>query len=68
MAYAPSKLDHRADAHTHILIAFLAYCLQVTLKHRLLLHAPVFTPTAVLENLAEFKMIDVWIPMVEQHC
>jgi transposase len=28
------QLEHRADAH--ILIAFLAYCLQVTLKHRLL--------------------------------
>ena len=25
------QLEHRADAH--ILIAFLAYCLQVTLKH-----------------------------------
>ncbi len=43
--------EHRADAH--ILIAFLAYCLQVTLKQRLLLHAPGLTPTAVLEKLAE---------------
>jgi hypothetical protein len=41
---------HRVDAH--ILIAFLAYCLQVTLKHRLLLHAPGLTPTAVLQKLA----------------
>jgi transposase len=56
--------EHRADAH--ILIAFLAYCLQVTLKHRLLLHAPGLTPTAVLEKLAEIKMIDVWIPTVDQ--
>jgi Transposase DDE domain len=58
------QLEHRADAH--ILIAFLAYCLQVTLKHRLLLHAPGLTPTAVLEKLAEIKMIDVWIPTVDQ--
>ena len=43
------QLEHRADAH--ILIAFLAYCLQITLKQRLLLHAPGLTPTAVLENL-----------------
>jgi transposase len=35
-------LEHRADAH--ILIAFLAYCLQITLKHRLLVHAPGLTP------------------------
>ena len=58
------QLEHRADAH--ILIAFLAYCLQVTLKQRLLLDAPGLTPTAVLEKLAEIKMIDVWIPTVDQ--
>src|ERR1700676_3574817 len=58
------QLEHRADAH--ILIAFLAYCLQVTLKHRLLLHAPGLTPTAVLEKLTEIQMIDVWIPTVDQ--
>jgi transposase len=58
------QLEHRADAH--ILIAFLAYCLQITLKQRLLLHAPGLTPTAALEKLAEIKMIDVWIPTVDQ--
>jgi transposase len=58
------QLEHRADAH--ILIAFLAYCLQITLKHRLLPHAPGWTPTAVLEKLAEIQMIDVWIPTVDQ--
>ena len=58
------QLEHRADAH--ILIAFLAYCLQVTLKQRLWLHAPGLTPTAVLEKLAEIQMIDVWIPTVDQ--
>jgi transposase len=58
------QLEHRVDAH--ILIAFLAYGLQVTLKHRLLLHAPGLTPTAVLEKLAQIQMIDVWIPTVDQ--
>ncbi|MCU1318391.1 MAG: hypothetical protein JWN63_3713 [Candidatus Acidoferrum typicum] len=58
------QLEHRADAH--ILIAFLAYCLQITLKQRLLLHAPGLTPTAVLEKMAEIQMIDVWIPTVDQ--
>src|SRR5438876_7071528 len=58
------QLEHRVDAH--ILIAFLAYCLQVTLKQRLLLHAPGLTPTAVLEKLADIKMIDVWFPTVDQ--
>jgi transposase len=40
------QLEHRVDAH--ILVAFLAYCLTVTLKHRLRMHAPGLTPRAVL--------------------
>ncbi len=59
------QLEHRADAH--ILIAFLAYCLQVTLKNRLMIHAPGLTPSAVLEKLATIQMIDVHIPTVDGH-
>jgi transposase len=54
------RLEGRVDAH--ILIAFLAYCLQVTLKNRLQIHAPGLTSTAVLEKLGTIQMIDVWIP------
>jgi hypothetical protein len=54
------RLEHRVDAH--ILVAFLAYCLQVTLKNRLMMHAPGLTPNAVLEKLSSIQMIDVWIP------
>src|SRR5215468_5782310 len=57
------QLEHRADAH--VLIAFLAYCLQVTLKNRLMIHAPGLSPTAVLEKLATVQMVEVWIPMVD---
>ena len=57
------QLEHRADAH--ILVAFLAYCLQVTLKNRLMMHAPGLTPAAVMEKLAEIQMIDVHIPTVD---
>jgi transposase len=56
-------LERRVDAH--ILIAFLAYCLQVTLKNRLWLLAPGLTPSAVMEKLATIQMIDVWIPTVD---
>lgn len=55
------QLEHRADAH--VLIAFLAYCLQVTLKNRLMVHAPGLTPAAVLAKLATIQMVEVWIPM-----
>lgn len=57
------QLEQRADAH--VLIAFLAYCLQVTLKNRLMIHAPGLTATAVLEKLATIQMVEVWIPMVD---
>jgi transposase len=57
------QLEHRADAH--VLIAFLAYCLQVTLKNHLLIHASGLTPSAVLEKLATIQMVEVWIPMVD---
>jgi transposase len=57
------QLERRSDAH--ILIAFLAYCLQVTLKNRLLLHAPGLTPTAVFEKLASIQMVEVWIPLLD---
>src|SRR5947209_11839840 len=57
------QLEHRADAH--VLIAFLAYCLQVTLKNRLMIHAPGLTPAAVLEKLATIQMVEVWIPMTD---
>jgi len=51
------QLEHRVDAH--ILVAFLAYCLTVTLRHRLRMHAPGLTPRAVLEKFAGIQMLDV---------
>ena len=57
------QLEHRVDAH--ILVAFLAYSLQVTLKHRLMIHAPGLTPAAVLEKLGAIQMIDVHLPTVD---
>ena len=54
------RLEHRVEAH--IFVAFLAYCLQVTLKNRLQIHAPGLSPTAVMEKMATIQMIDVWIP------
>jgi transposase len=57
------QLEHRAEAH--VLIAFLAYCLQVTLKNRLMIHAPGLTAAAVLEKLATIQMVEVWIPTLD---
>jgi transposase len=60
------QLEHRVEAH--ILVAFLAYCLSVTLKHRLQTHAPGLTPRAVLEKLATIQMLDVSFPTTDGRC
>ena len=57
------QLGHRVEAH--ILVAFLAYCLLVTLKNRLQVLAPGLTPKAVLEKLASIQMLDVWLPTTD---
>jgi transposase len=57
------QLEHRVDAH--ILVAFLAYCLNVTLKQRLQAHAPGLTPRAVLEKLAAIQLLDVCLPTTD---
>ena len=52
----------------HILVAFLAYCLSIPLKHRLHMHAPGLTPRAVLEKLSAVQMIDVSFPTTDGRC
>ncbi|MGH6841409.1 MAG: hypothetical protein ACREDV_04855 [Methylocella sp.] len=54
------QLDERIEAH--VFIAFLAYCMQVTLKQRLKALAGGLTPPAVLEKFAAMQMIDVELP------
>ena len=60
------QLEDRVDAH--ILVAFLAYCLTATLKHRLQEHAPGLSPRAVLEKLAAIQTLDVWLPTTDGRC
>jgi transposase len=58
------QLDHRIEAH--IFVAFVAYCLQVTLKQRLRALAPGLTPRAVVEKLSTMQMVDVHLPTTDQ--
>ena len=57
------QLDHRIEAH--IFVAFIAYCLLVTLKSRTRPLAPGLTPRAVLEKLAAIQMVDVHLPTTD---
>ena len=49
----------------HIFIAFVAYCLQVTLTRRLRDLAPGLTARSVLEKFAALQMIDVHLPTTD---
>ena len=55
--------EKRIEAH--IFIAFLAYCLHVTLGHRLKHLAPGLTPRSVLEKFCAVQMIDVHVPITD---
>ena len=57
------QLEHRIEAH--IFVAFLAYCLHVTLRARLKPLAPGLTPRAVLDKLAAVQMLDVHFPTTD---
>ncbi len=52
-------------AEAHIMVAFLAYALSVTLKKRLEPHAPGLTAHAVLEKFASVQMLDVCLPTTD---
>jgi hypothetical protein len=57
------QTDERIEAH--IFVAFIAYCLQVTLKYRLKALAPGLTPRAALEKLSPMQMVDVRVPTTD---
>ena len=57
------QLVERIEAH--IFVAFLAYCLHVTLRARLRPLASGLTPRAVLEKFAAIQMLDVHFPTTD---
>ena len=65
LAIRPIYHQTEARIEAHIFVAFVAYCLQVTLKQRLRGLAPGLTPRAVLETLAAMQMVDVHLPTTD---
>ena len=57
------QVEHRVEAH--IFVAFLAYCLHVTLRARLKPLAPGLTSRAVLDKMAAVQMLDVHFPTTD---
>jgi transposase len=57
------QLENRIEAH--IFVAFLAYCLHITLRAQLKPLAPGLTPRAVLDKFAAIQMLDVHFPTTD---
>ncbi|HET6893258.1 MAG TPA: IS1634 family transposase [Pyrinomonadaceae bacterium] len=57
------QLQHRIEAH--IFVAFIAYCLHVTLRARLRPVAAGLTPRSVLDKFAAMQMLDVKFPTTD---
>jgi len=55
--------ENRIEAH--IFVAFLAYCLHVTLRRWLRDLSPGLTPRSVLEKFAAVQMVDVHLPTTD---
>jgi transposase len=65
LAIRPIHHQAQCRIEAHIFIAFLAYCLHVTLRQRCKRCATGLTPRSVLEQLKAIQMIDVQIPTVD---
>ena len=57
------QLDSRIEAH--IFVAFISYCLQITIKQKLRALAPGLTPRTVLEKFSTIQMVDVYLPTTD---
>ncbi len=57
------QLEKRVKAH--VLVAFLGYALQVTLKHLLKRSGSEYSPAEALKRLSELYSVDIVLPTVE---
>jgi hypothetical protein len=65
LAIRPAFHQEESRTEAHIFIAFLAYCLHVTLGGQLKALAPGLTSRSVLEKFAAVQMIDVYVPTTD---
>lgn len=65
LAVRPIFHQTEARIEAHIFVAFLAYCLQVTLKARLRRLAHGITPAEVIAKFKTMQMVDVRVPTAD---
>ena len=59
------SLQREDRIEAHIFVAFVAYCLHVTLKNLARPRAPGLTPRAILEKFSSLQMVDVHLPTTD---
>ena len=65
LAVRPIYHQEQGRIEAHIFIAFIAYCLHVTIGRRLNSLAPGLTPRSAFEKFAAVQMIDLHIPTTD---
>jgi hypothetical protein len=65
LALRPFHHQKETRIEAHIFVAFLAYCLHVTLRRWLRDLAPGLTPRSVLDKFRSIQMIDVHLPTTD---
>src|SRR5271165_6721095 len=65
LAIRPIFHQEERRVEAHIFVAFLAYCLQITLQRRLHALAPGLSARSALEKFAAVQMIDVRLPTTD---
>lgn len=65
LAVRPIYHQRERRIEAHIFVAFLAYCLHVTLRQLARAHSPGLTPRSVLEQMKAIQMIDVHVPTTD---
>ena len=65
LALRPFYHQKQERIEAHIFVAFLAYCLHVSLGRRLKDLAPGLTPRSVLDKFKAIQMLDVHLPTTD---
>ena len=65
LAIRPIFHQREERIESHIFVAFMAYCVHVTLKNLARPCAPGLTPRAILEKFATIQMVDVHLPTTD---
>ena len=65
LAIRPVFHQREERIEAHIFVAFVAYCLHVTLKNLARPRAPGLTPSAILEKFSTMQLVDVHLPTTD---